>query len=56
MNWLPGKNGGFKAGIDLVIVLDQAPKLFSLHIDKAAFFPDIGSLLKHLPDTSLLTY
>ena len=46
---------GFKAGIGLVIVLDQAPKLFGLHIDKAGFFPDIASLLKHLPDTSLLT-
>ena len=46
---------GFKAGIGLVIVLDQAPKLFGLHIEKAGFFPDLGSLVKHLPDTSLLT-
>ena len=46
---------GFKAGIGLVIVLDQAPKLFGLHIEKAGFFRDIGSLVKHLPDASLLT-
>jgi high affinity sulfate transporter 1 len=47
---------GFKAGIGLVIVLDQAPKLFGLHIEKAGFFRDIGSLVKHLPDASLLTF
>ena len=46
---------GFKAGIGLVIVLDQAPKLFGLHIEKSGFFLDIASLVKHLPDTSLLT-
>lgn len=46
---------GFKAGIGLVIVLDQAPKLMGLHIEKAGFFLDLGSLLRHLPDTSLLT-
>ncbi len=46
---------GFKAGIGLVIVLDQAPKLMGLHIEKAGFFRDLGSLARHLPDTSLLT-
>ena len=46
---------GFKAGIGLVIVFDQIPKLFGLHIEKAGFFRDIFSLLRHLPDTSLLT-
>ncbi len=46
---------GFKAGIGLVIVLDQAPKLFGLHIEKSGFFYDIASLFKHLPATSLLT-
>jgi SulP family sulfate permease len=46
---------GFKAGIGLVIVLDQAPKLLGLHIDKAGFFRDLGSLVRHLPETSLLT-
>ncbi|KAB2889810.1 MAG: SulP family inorganic anion transporter [Desulfobulbaceae bacterium] len=46
---------GFKAGIGLVIVLDQMPKLLGLHITKAGFFRDVFSLLQHLPETSLLT-
>jgi SulP family sulfate permease len=46
---------GFKAGIGLVIVLDQAPKLLGLHITKAGFFHDVLSLLQHIPDTSLIT-
>lgn len=46
---------GFKAGVGFVIVFDQAPKLFGLHVEKVGFFRDIGSLLHHLPDLSLLT-
>ncbi|GAB6191051.1 SulP family inorganic anion transporter [Desulfocastanea catecholica] len=46
---------GFKAGIGLVIVFDQIPKLLGLHIEKEGFFRDIVSLLQHLPDTSMLT-
>jgi high affinity sulfate transporter 1 len=46
---------GFKAGIGLVIVLDQLPKLAGLHIDKQGFFRDVVSLAQHLPETSLLT-
>jgi len=46
---------GFKAGIGLVIVLDQLPKLLGIHIEKAGFFPDILSVVHHLPETSLLT-
>ena len=46
---------GFKAGIGLVIVLDQAPKLFGLHYDKAGFVRDIGALVRHLPETSTPT-
>jgi high affinity sulfate transporter 1 len=46
---------GFKAGIGLVIVLDQVPKLLGLHIAKAGFFRDVASIVQHLPDTSLLT-
>ena len=44
---------GFKAGIGLVIVLDQLPKLFGIHIDKQGFFADVVSVVQHLPDTSL---
>ena len=46
---------GFKAGIGLVIVLDQVPKLLGIHIDKQGFFLDIVSIVQHLPQTSLLT-
>ncbi len=46
---------GFKAGVGLVIVLDQAPKLFGIHITKQGFFRDLLSVVHHLPDTSLMT-
>jgi high affinity sulfate transporter 1 len=46
---------GFKAGIGLVIVLDQVPKLLGIHIEKAGFFRDLLSVAQHLPATSLLT-
>jgi SulP family sulfate permease len=45
---------GFKAGIGLVIVLDQVPKLLGVHIDKHGFFPDLVSVARHVPHTSLL--
>lgn len=46
---------GFKAGIGLVIVLDQVPKLLGIHITKHGFFSDTISIVHHLPETSLLT-
>ena len=46
---------GFKAGIGLVIVLDQVPKLLGIHITKQGFFRDVLSVAQHLPDTSLMT-
>jgi high affinity sulfate transporter 1 len=46
---------GFKAGIGLVIVLDQVPKLLGIHIDKQGFFADVLSVVQHVPDTSLVT-
>ena len=46
---------GFKAGIGLVIVLDQVPKLLGIHITKQGFFPDLLSVAQHVPETSLLT-
>jgi high affinity sulfate transporter 1 len=45
---------GFKAGIGLVIVLDQLPKALGIHYPKEGFFRDVGSLVRHLPETSLL--
>jgi high affinity sulfate transporter 1 len=46
---------GFKAGIGLVIVLDQVPKLLGIHITKQGFFADLLSVAQHIPQTSLLT-
>jgi len=46
---------GFKAGIALVIVLDQIPKLLGIHIVKHNFFGDIVSVVQHVPDLSLPT-
>ncbi len=46
---------GFKAGVGLVIVLDQLPKLLGLHLHKAGFFPDLVTVAGHLGETSLPT-
>jgi sulfate permease, SulP family len=46
---------GFKAGIGLVIVLDQLPKLLGIHFTKQNFFLDLVGVTQHLPQTSLIT-
>jgi len=46
---------GFKAGIGLVIVVDQVPKLFGFHIEKGPFFQNILSIFQHLPEMSVPT-
>ena len=46
---------GFKAGIGIVIILDQFPKLLGIHIEKHGFFLDIISLIQHLTAASLPT-
>jgi sulfate permease, SulP family len=46
---------GFKAGIGMVIVLDQLSKLLGIHITKQGFFRDVVSVAQHVPDTSLIT-
>ncbi len=46
---------GFKAGIGLVIVLSQVPKLLGIHISKHSFFFDLISVVQHIPETSPLT-
>ncbi len=46
---------GFKAGIGLVIVLDQVPKLLGIHITKQGFFHDVLSVVQHVPEASLAT-
>jgi len=46
---------GFKAGIGLVIVVDQLPKLLGIHIHKEGFLRDIVSIAGHVPETSVTT-
>src|SRR5262245_10644300 len=46
---------GFKAGIGLVIVLDQVPKILGIHITKHGFFRDLLQVAHHIPETSLIT-
>lgn len=46
---------GFKAGIGIVIVLDQVPKLMGVHIAKQGFFHDLLSVAAQIPHSSLLT-
>lgn len=46
---------GFKAGVGLVIVVDQIPKLFGIHFDKGSFIHNLLAILEHLPQTSVST-
>lgn len=46
---------GFKAGVGVVIVIDQLPKLLGVHIDHSGFFRDIWALLQRLPAANLPT-
>lgn len=47
---------GFKAGIGLVIVLDQVPKLLGIHFQKGSFFHNIAAIFENLPHTSAITF
>ncbi len=46
---------GFKAGIGLVIVLDQIPKLLGVHFPKTGFFRNIAAIVRSMPETSMPT-
>jgi len=46
---------GFKAGIGLVIVLDQIPKLLGVHFDKGGFFHNVAATIQAIPHTSIPT-
>ncbi|MDI9239086.1 SulP family inorganic anion transporter [Lysobacter sp. LF1] len=39
---------GFKAGIGVVIIVDQLPKLLGLHFEKGSFVQNIGEILRGL--------
>jgi high affinity sulfate transporter 1 len=46
---------GFKAGIGLVIVMDQVPKIFGIHFPKGSFLHNLVAIIHNIPSTSLLT-
>jgi SulP family sulfate permease len=46
---------GFKAGVAVVIVVDQLPKLLGFHITKAGFLHDLGAIVQALPHLSIAT-
>jgi SulP family sulfate permease len=47
---------GFKAGLGLVITVDQLPKLLGVHIEKGHFFQQVLSTLTHVPETNVATF
>ena len=46
---------GFKAGIGLVIVVDQVPKILGIHFPRGTFVQNLLSTVHNLPKTSLAT-
>jgi len=44
---------GFKAGIGVVIVLDQIPKLLGTHIEKGSFFHNLAATAQSIPHAAL---
>jgi high affinity sulfate transporter 1 len=46
---------GFKAGVGLVIVVGQVPKMLGVHLQDEGFFRKLFSIPRHLPETSLPT-
>src|SRR5215472_1424467 len=46
---------GFKAGIGVVIVVNQLPKLLGIHIAKGSFLHNLSAIWTGLPHTSITT-
>jgi sulfate permease, SulP family len=46
---------GFKAGIGVVIVLDQVPKILGIHFARGSFIQNLLATFRGLPGTSLTT-
>jgi SulP family sulfate permease len=46
---------GFKAGIGVVIVVDQLPKVLGVHFDKGTFVQNLQALALSLPHSSIAT-
>lgn len=46
---------GFKAGIGVVIIVDQLPKILGVHFEKGSFLHNVEAIGLNLPHTSLAT-
>ena len=46
---------GFKAGIGVVIILDQVPKILGVHFEKTGFLRTLLSTVRGIPETKLTT-
>lgn len=46
---------GFKAGIGLVIILDQVPKMLGIHFAKGSFLHNVLAIVSGVPASSLIT-
>jgi sulfate permease, SulP family len=46
---------GFKAGIGVVIVVDQLPRILGIHIDKGSFLHNVHAIASGLPQASIAT-
>ncbi len=46
---------GFKAGIGIVIVLDQVPKILGIHFPRGSFFHNLLAMIRGTPEASLTT-
>ena len=46
---------GFKAGIAVVIILDQLPKVLGIHFAKGPFLHNAGAIVRGLSDVSIPT-
>ncbi len=46
---------GFKAGIGVVIVLDQVPKILGVHFARGTFVQNLLATVRSIPETSLAT-
>src|SRR5271170_666271 len=46
---------GFKAGIGLVIVFDQVPKILGVHFPKSTFLHNLPAIVHSIPEASLAT-
>jgi SulP family sulfate permease len=44
---------GFKAGIGLVIILDQVPKILGIHFAKGSFLHNVLGIAREFPNTSV---